>query len=320
MLGVRRFAAGLVAAVALFGAGALKAPPASADATPNVVLEIGITCSTTGTNTAYTYFYGFTAGDTIKFVDRSGSGAGRGCRWKGNNTDGTVTPSDPNSPGPWFFTPQEGSGSWIYFVDSSDPIPQNSNPRWTAEFQVLPPSGSSAAGPGVAAPVNYTVDLDPEDGGTCTVAKVTGPAGSWQRLPQADACSKPGYRFVAWEARDTGGPPTMTYPANSFINLTGNNRLYAVWAPVDAPVAEPVTATRWVVWRWDANARQLRPVSADLVGLKPVVTIHAPRAGAVSNDMVEAAKALAAKNGGAYNGIVTSTKWSKPRIITAYKR
>lgn len=304
----RNFASS-AAAVALVLCGAVAgAPTASAD----VVQEIGISCYTTVTNASETFFYGFQVGDTIKFVDNS-VGANGGCRWKGNNTDGPVTPSSTSSPGPWLFTPNQGSGSWIYFTNT------NGVSNWTAQFEVLPPTPAGTA-ESSAAPVNYTVILDPEDAGTCSMTSVSGPAGSWQRLPQESACTKPGYRFVGWEARHTDGQPTTRYPAYSYINLTGDNTLYAVWEPVSVAKVEPAKATRWVVWQWDAKTKQTRPVSADLIDLRPVVTIHSPEKSAVSAAMVKAAEQLAARHGGTYAGIVTATTWKKPRIVTAYVR
>ena len=308
LLGIRRLAAGLVAAVALVGTGALVAPSASAAGPGSNVVTVALSNVCNSTSQRLDLF-GFYVGDQIVFKnaadkctlssDQDGVGGAKGGPLQQIGKDYVITLVTPTDQA--FIRFDQAGAQNPYIV--------------TVQVQAVPGGGTAAA-----APVNYTVDLDPEDGGTCTVEKVTGPAGSWQRLPQESACSKPGHRFVAWEARYTDGQPTTRYPAYSFINLTGNNRLYAIWAPVDAPVVEPVTATRWVVWRWDAKAKQMRPVSADLVGLKPVVTIHAPKAGAVSNEMVEAAKALAAKNGGDYHGIVTSTKWTKPRIVTAYKR
>lgn len=178
-------------------------------------------------------------------------------------------------------------------------------------------SGRSDAGAS-ASNTTYTVTFDAGDDGTCTVSSVSGKAGSWVRLPKADVCSKSGAAFVAWEAR-TEGRPVTRFPAESMIALTGDNVLHAVWQRESASAPTSSTSTRWVVWRWDSDGRQIRPVSADL-GSTPVVTIHAPKASAVSPKMVKAAKTLAASHGGTYAGIVTETKWTSARIVAAYER
>lgn len=304
------FTSGLIAtAFALCSLATISAPSASA---ADPVLTLGIDCPisavTRAVETEYSSFY---VGDTIMFVDRRFSTAPCSLR---SVYDGTVTGS-----GPWYYTfTTATSSAYIYFDNATNP----GITKWLASFNVLsrPGTGASAGAGSGGVATTYTVRLDPEDGGTCTVASVFGPAGSWQRLPQSDACSKPGFRFVGWEFRQTDGPPTTVYPAYSFLHLTGDNTVFAKWVPVDVPVVEPVKTTRWVIWRWDAKARKMRPVSADLLGLNTVVTIHAPKASAVSSAMVQGAKSLAAANSGTYGGIVTSTDWKRPRIVTAYNR
>lgn len=163
----------------------------------------------------------------------------------------------------------------------------------------------------------FTLTLVPGEGATCTVTTLSGRGGSWVRLPSTSACVKPGATLAGWEARSTDGHATTVHAAYESLHLTGDNTLYAMWVPNPQPKPKD---TRWVIWQWDAKTGKAKPVSADLIGTRPVVTIHAPKASAVSAAMVKAAEQLVAKHGGTYAGIMTATKWKSPRIVTAYTR
>jgi len=81
--------------------------------------------------------------------------------------------------------------------------------------------------------VQITLTIDP-NGGECTTTTVTGPANSWVNLPAVDSCTRDGFLLQGF-GFDSVGDGQIFNPGAP-VQLTGDNRLFAVWAPV---VLEP---------------------------------------------------------------------------------
>lgn len=85
--------------------------------------------------------------------------------------------------------------------------------------------------------IRYTVDID-ANGGTCSVSAITGIATSWAALPAADACTREGYDLTGFSVTADG--TGLTFAPGAPIQLTGDNRLFAVWKKI---VPEPFLCT-----------------------------------------------------------------------------
>lgn len=83
--------------------------------------------------------------------------------------------------------------------------------------------------PSVTTP-QWTLDFVPE-GGTCTSTSATRLDQTWLQLPDASACTKPGYRLAGWVARQTDGPPPIAFAPGGWTFMTGDNHVHALWAP-----------------------------------------------------------------------------------------
>lgn len=86
-------------------------------------------------------------------------------------------------------------------------------------------------------PVTYTVTIDGNDG-TCSTTSVTGVDGIWKNLPDVDGCSRTDYELLGFSTDATASTPA--FPPGAPIQLTGDNRVYAIWQKL-AP--EPFTCS-----------------------------------------------------------------------------
>lgn len=185
---------------------------------------------------------------------------------------------------------------------------------------LVPRSSNAGGGPSVT-PVTNTITLD-ANGGSCTQAVVGGPQGTWQALPDATACSKPGAILAGWRTADG----MSTYQPGALVHLTGDNTLTAVWKageiPTDPSGSASAPTVKRVIWlpRHKAGREAPRLVTGDpsaLAGRRATFTVSGAK-GAAATDVAQA-KALAARYGGAYGGVITGGLWTKPHIVAAYR-
>ena len=96
-----------------------------------------------------------------------------------------------------------------------------------------------------------TIDIDP-NGGSCSTAKVTGFQGTWANAPGRGDCVRFGREFVSFNTAPDGSGLWIVPGGN--LHLTGDNRLYAIWAaerpsPVTDVVATPGLNSVKVTWK-----------------------------------------------------------------------
>jgi len=127
-------------------------------------------------------------------------------------------------------TASDGSGT-TYAAGASFTMP-SSNLTLYAQWGTNPtptptPNAESSA-------AQYTVSIDP-NGGICSTTSVRGADTSWVNLPGVDSCTREGYTLRGF-ATDPNGQGTVFEPGAP-IQLTGNNRLFAIWAEIAAAPA-----------------------------------------------------------------------------------
>lgn len=76
------------------------------------------------------------------------------------------------------------------------------------------------------APVEYTVAIDGNDG-ACTSTSITGVDGSWKTVPTTDGCTRPDHELLGFSTDATA--TTAAFPPGASLQLTSDNRLYAIW-------------------------------------------------------------------------------------------
>lgn len=88
------------------------------------------------------------------------------------------------------------------------------------------PSASNAAS--APAPQTWTLRYDAQ-GGSCAQSEQSADNGAWVTLPAASSCTRIGYALVGWLAKQTDGPPPITFEPGGSTVMTGDNTLYAIW-------------------------------------------------------------------------------------------
>lgn len=108
------------------------------------------------------------------------------------------------------------------------PCGWSANPGYEYSFATYVDPGDPGE-PSVTTP-QRTLDFVAE-GGTCTSTSATRMDNTWLQLPDASACTKPGYRLAGWVARQTDGPPAIVFAPGGWTFMTGDNHVHALWEP-----------------------------------------------------------------------------------------
>ena len=177
------------------------------------------------------------------------------------------------------------------------------------------------------APATYSLTISP-NGGTCSLASISGPSTSWVRLPSSAQCARAGYELLGWQPAWS----TSVLAPGFSVQLTGDNTMVAVWGQPPAgetnatttaddtaiPAAADATAAAHLVI-WGADGRRVHAgTPSDLRGERAVFTVAARNPRRVAGPTIAAARELARRFGGTYAGVVTAPGWKHPRIVAAY--
>lgn len=128
----------------------------------------------------------------------------------------------------------------------------------------------TTASGGLAEQVTITLDAN---GGQCATASVSGARGTWQPLPATSTCRRDGYVFTGWQARQTwGGPAAATFTPDSYLHLTGDNTLYAMWTSAPTAPATPASSPSAPARSWSVKVTSYKRAK-QLLGLRQSVTV-----------------------------------------------
>jgi hypothetical protein len=92
--------------------------------------------------------------------------------------------------------------------------------------------GPVTQGPGAPLPpVEHQLGFD-ANGGFCNLTN-SGPIvdGVWIQVPTAEQCTRPGYTLLGWNPKPDGSDP-LGFDPGGWTVMTGDNVLYAIWVPV----------------------------------------------------------------------------------------
>lgn len=167
--------------------------------------------------------------------------------------------------------------------------------------------------------------------GHCPVNEVTGVEGTWSALPAEGSCERERDRLRGWQAGERAGkdgpvaPIGPVFAPGSSLHLTDDTTLYAVWESRAAPAGEPPSTqegpeARFVIWKVSGGSPETTVGdAAGLAGRGAAFVIATTNSSEVPGSTVVAARALAARLGGTYVGVVKANHWVKPRIVAAYR-
>jgi len=97
---------------------------------------------------------------------------------------------------------------------------------------IAAPPAAACGGYGEAPCPTYVVTFD-ANGGSCTVASVSGGSGSWANTPTVAQCTRTCYTLNSWTVAN------LTFAPGQAIQINGNNTLTAQWTGTCSTTASP---------------------------------------------------------------------------------